>query len=184
MNESQITQTIREPLSFSELANPYWINMGHGTSLEIADEILKKGIRVNQNYSLDRIFYWPQLNPSSDLQQELENWPHKHSQAIIIVSVPKTNFNYADTVLGEIEDKKFGKRAFVDPKFIRGYYNTEQHLFVDNPIWQQNPDLLKKRISLVSPPIIGRKKDFPDTARIKLQTLVDSNENCDDDMTW
>ena len=171
MNEVSLPEPqIPKPLSFEELLNPQWSNMGHGTSPESAEVILKEGIRLNPNYGIPEIFHWPD-NPSMEsLQQEFNNWPHKNSKAIIVVSVHTEKYSFEDTILDEINDERKGKRAYVDPKYIRGYYDVDRQQFVDNNVWDQNPTFLKKKRVFVKPHL----PDTVNSSRKKLQAVADN----------
>ena len=77
---------------------------------------------------------------------ELDNWPHKHSQNIVVVSLPK-DYVLRIMDIGTFADpyKPFyvgsEERGFnLRPEFIKGIYNAETHFFTENANFYQSLD--------------------------------------------
>jgi hypothetical protein len=131
---------------------------GHGTSIEVAPEILLKGIRVNEAYGLHEILMPLSGLSDSKIESLLAAWPHKSARAVVIVCVPnQEGFNRPEDIVGEIFDENLHRtRSYVPPNFVKGYFDVEQQKFVDNPGWEINPTPLVKQVK----PQLRKPKTF------------------------
>src|ERR1035437_4925857 len=141
MEETPITEKTQREERLTQLAdfidNEHGL-LGHGTSLLLASEIMTNGIRVNDSYHLGGIAIPLSGIPNEKLLDTLENWEHKNSKAIILISVPDIDgFRQDSEVVGTTFDLKLNReRSFIPSEFIRGYYDAEKGIFVKNLKWQ------------------------------------------------
>ena len=141
--------------------------LGHGTTGDktVLESILQKGLKTvnpkeiraygNTLRGLDSTTIVFGSGTDQLFEQEkvkLDNWPHKGSQNIVIVSLPK---EYILRILdiGTFADpyKPFyigsEERGFyLRPEFIKGIYNANIHSFMENANFYQNLDKETQKI--------------------------------------
>lgn len=132
--------------------------LGHGTSGDenILDSILETGLKTktpksiraysNTLRGLDSTTIPLGPGESSLFEQNeklLENWPHKNSKNIIIISLPLRYILSRSTKIGTDLYQAFcigneEQGYFLRPEFIRGIYNSDTHSFIENINFFQN----------------------------------------------
>ncbi len=147
------TNQVQEEFNDSNL-----VYFGHGTpDKEVVDNILKEGLSVKN--SEDYRFYDNNLRGLDSTtitlgygsnylfnkyEDTLNNWPHKGSKNIVIISLPEnycftpteTNINsdYFETFY--IGNEKEGYK--LRPEFIKGVYNSTEKTFTENENFYKN----------------------------------------------
>lgn len=115
---------------------------GHGTSREIAERILEEGIEASPSYSLTEIAL-PITRADTPLQQQGESlvtsclqWPHRDSKAVVLLSVPHALRRHQ---IVESIERGGQERHHIPPRFIVGYIDAVDCIFVPNPLHERNP---------------------------------------------
>ena len=158
VNGTVLSENTEIKESFSDSSVYYF---GHGTTgnKTILESILSNGLKVvnpkeiraygNTLRGLDSTTIV--LGSGTDQlfeqeKRELDNWPHKGSQNIVIVSLPK-DYVLRTMDIGTFADpyKPFyvgsEERGFnLRPEFIRGIYNADTHSFTENANFYQSLD--------------------------------------------
>lgn len=139
---------------------------GHGTTGDetVLKSILQNGLKTvnpeeiraysNTLRGLDSttVFLGSGNNQLFEQEKEnLNNWPHKDSKNIVIISLPK-EYVLRITEIGTLADqyKPFyigsEKQGFnLRPEFIKGIYNAETHSFTENANFYQSLDEATQR---------------------------------------
>lgn len=134
---------------------------GHGTTggEEVINSILEKGLMtvdskevkgymatLTELMSTAILFGRGTETLFSDKKYLLDNWPHKGSRDVIIISIPEkyalrnTEVGLADlykTFYTGSEEKGYKLR----PEFIKGIYNADTHTFTPNDNFYQNLEI-------------------------------------------
>ena len=116
------------------------VYFGHGTGVEnqdIVNSIMQNGLRCSHG-QMNATTY--ALNYGGSLSENnvnaLNNWQHKKSKNIVIVSLP-TNLLYMSSNYDQRQESFYYKSSdgtnYVMPEFILGYYDAETGLFHQNP---------------------------------------------------
>lgn len=186
---------LREDEISQEFSDADELYFGHGTpgSNDTIDSIFETGLRVTvpdavKGYTdnltgLDSttiVFGEGKESLFEEQKEVLDNWPHKDSKNIIIISVPQ---RYAlrpcDARLGSAdfyeafytgsEEEGFKLR----PEFIKGIYNAVSHAFIPNEAYYKNlpieeqerlfEDVRRKYIDLYASksPIAPKEASYP-----------------------
>lgn len=138
------------------LNNPENTYYGHGIGLstkETIESIFNYGLKCKDN----KLFWTSiELGSGTKIDDEckgmLKNWPHKKSEIVIIVSLPKKYLIYPNSHFGTDANKEIAyyympnitrellkkypqlsHTSFVMPEFVAGYYDSINDNFVSNP---------------------------------------------------
>lgn len=158
VNGTVLSKNIEIKESFSDSSVYYF---GHGTTGDktVLDSILSNGLKVvnpkkilmysNTLRGLDSTTIVFGSGTDKLFEQEkgkLDNWPHKSSQNIVIVSLPK-DYVLRNMDIGTFADPYkpfyFGSEECgfnLRPEFIKGIYNADTHSFTENANFYQNLD--------------------------------------------
>jgi hypothetical protein len=151
--------------------------LGHGTSKQTAENILKTGLRYSDP-NLDRQTI-PLFDSQSPIQNQTNNlksilnWKHKNSKAIVLLGIPNPKEDerggeqHFQSVWDEIPKEKLtdlngnptDKNSFkyiIKPEYIMGYVDTNTATFHPNPNFKPTP-LNKKNKWWVEPPSLPRQ---------------------------
>ena len=145
------------------------IYLGHGTNVsdEEVESILRVGLKVVNPKAImgymstlrgldsTTILFGEGSEKLFEEQRELlDNWPHKESKNIIIVSIPKRyamrpcdarggSCDFYEAFYDGSEEKGFVLR----PEFIKGVYNADSHSFILNEKFYMNlPDAQREKL--------------------------------------
>lgn len=157
------------------LWKPGFSTLAHGTGLHVADSILQKGLKA-RNFDLGSTTV-----PIFDNSQSYENqpdaifdnilhWPHHHYKCLVIIQIPnpaaheRGGLGYFNRVLEEMpaqEKVEVGVQGadssyIIQKKYIQGYIDVENLVFVENPQYDDtaklSPSNPNKRLKMGLPP--------------------------------
>lgn len=172
-------------------ALPKFSTLGHGTTKENAEKILKVGLE-SANGALDETSI--SLDDSTDESfSKILHWPHHDYKVIVIIMIPNPDkgqfggFHYFDSVFEELpEDRKmdlmvgreFRKEYFIPPQFIKGYIDVNSLKLVPNNLYDPELKVKIKEIPLKIPGSSPEAKE-----RVMTQPDIDLNKypNPEDD---
>ena len=136
------------PNIFNEKNNSYF---GHGTvgNEDIINSIFNNGLRCSHN---QLYFTSIEFGAGSDvgienIKSKMDNWPHNDAKKIVIVSLPSEFYLINSGVLYTKSDNAYAYNIskdealklnispgkYIRPEFIKGYYNTDDNIFYENP---------------------------------------------------
>lgn len=116
---------------------------GHGTTdRAIAEKILEEGILVNPGYSLTEIASPMTSAETSEMKAEevidqAYAWKHKRAKYVVLISIPD-GARMNNVVESATKDGK--NRTHLPPRFIRGYVNALDGVFISNPSFEKNSE--------------------------------------------
>ena len=143
---------------------PKYSTLGHGTNKDQAEKILQNGLESATDELSETVI---PLDEKEETFKTILNWPHRNYKSIVIVMIPNPNQNqgglsYFNNVFDELPENKkvdsiagreFDKQFFISPKFIKGYINVENLSFVNNPLYDENAEVVIKEKPGLSPKI-------------------------------
>jgi DnaJ-class molecular chaperone with C-terminal Zn finger domain len=143
MDSLQQNQTLEELKN--DLDEAGYIILGHGTgSLENPKPIFQNGLRTKMNS-----LYYTTIGLNTEdivkLQSQLNNWPHRDSENIILIKLP---IQFINTIgdLGDSDGERYGAffnehthektgkiTYYLSPKYILGCYSSKNEQVKMNP---------------------------------------------------
>lgn len=131
---------------------------GHGVGTfdeEKMASIFTNGLRCSHNYMY---FTTNVLGPGGEETKEyvenLEEWSHLDSRQVVIVSLPEEYEILDSGALSyqgqeafcyevshkEAEERNIAQGKYVKPEFIRGYWDIDEKMFIENESYYENQD--------------------------------------------
>jgi hypothetical protein len=130
--------------------DPRFSTLGHGTSLEKAQEILRDGLFAAQPSLLSTAV--PLFDQSAPLEEQVDsvigrinNWVHYDKKnAVMVLMLPNPGTDQPGG--SEYFNSVFGNKAKDDllkyripPKYIKGFFDVDSGTFVENPMFTTSP---------------------------------------------
>ncbi|MBI2196645.1 hypothetical protein HYU45_03455 [Candidatus Daviesbacteria bacterium] len=167
---------------------PGFSTVGHGTWLETAKESLKTGVQAKVPFiDTTAIPLFDTTKPYEaqidDVIKLLSEWPHYNLPAISIIMLPNPDpdepggHRYFDGYFEELqgEDTGYNNRYVIPARYVRGYFDVQQKLFVENPDF--NP-IKKSYPHQANIPI----KPKAQKANIRGSEVISMNQSSDEDV--
>lgn len=145
-----------------------FITLGHGTRLEVAEAIMSEGL---QSKVPEIATTTVGLENTEEGLNEIFNWKHLNSKAIIVIMFPRDRRIHQSQVWGENKDadEQYGNKYILLSKFIKGYIDVDSRKLVLNDKFEENPEINELKIPehKVHMGVKGGNIEVPNVSEIK-----------------
>ena len=179
-NDANFEQKFLEEIEQKILVEGHSV-WGHGTSTpELAESILKEGITGNPAYGLLEMAIPltegdnSAAKNSHSILNSITNWPHKNCKYVVMVEVPDT-YRKDQLVEEYFDEEKKSYRSRLPSRFIKGYVDSLNLKFIENPLFKENAEPTLDQTQKVLP--LRKQKDIES---VSIPIPTSSKNNVDD----